>query len=106
MGSPERQARENHNWAKRTPGWIDYAFLGNTTNPTPISQVINDRAANDGSGVTYQAESEGGRARPDGVNLRWLVTFPNTDLSETLPFFCGDITPRPLRVRAVAPSPL
>jgi hypothetical protein len=37
----------------------------------------------------------GGRVRPDGAKLEWQTGRP---LSEDLPFLCGDITPRHLRV--------
>ncbi|TFK61487.1 hypothetical protein BDN72DRAFT_778127 [Pluteus cervinus] len=98
--SDERRERESHNWAKRAPGWIDWAFLGNTTYSTPISRISNDRASIDGSGVHYKRESNGGRTRPDGEVLRWVISQPRTTESGVLPFFCGDITPRPLRVPA------
>ncbi|KAL0059398.1 hypothetical protein AAF712_013839 [Marasmius tenuissimus] len=80
-GSPERLKRENHKWAGMPHGWIDYAFLGN-----------------DGSGDIYIPETRGGRERPDGQMVKWLLTSPITNKVATVPFFCGDVTDRLLRV--------
>lgn len=97
-GSPERLGRENHYWARKHPGWIDFALLGNGSRKIRISEIINNRAKRDGSGTVYDPEEDGGRERPDGVILKWLVTNPQQELRGTLPFFCGDVTPRKLRV--------
>ncbi|KAF8626264.1 hypothetical protein AX15_004939 [Amanita polypyramis BW_CC] len=97
--SPERQKREDHRWAKVAPGWIDYAFLGNGSQEERISTLINHRAVKEGSDVECPPEEKGGRTRNDGVQLEWLITAPrNLHVQELLPFFCGDITPRELRV--------
>ncbi|KAM6500935.1 Glyoxalase-like domain containing protein [Amanita muscaria] len=96
--SPERRKRENHTWANKAPGWIDYAFLGNGSQEDRISTLINDRAENEGSDVRYRAEVGGGRTRTDGIKLEWLITAPKDE--GLLPFFCGDVTPRDLRVPA------
>lgn len=107
IGSPERAKRESHRWAKAPLGWIDYAFLGNgSLEPgNRISDVINARASEDGSGATYLAEQEGGRVRPDGEVLKWVISAPKPpsagDEVGVLPFFCGDVTPRSLRVSLV-----
>lgn len=97
--SPERQRREAHAWASKSPGWIDYAFLGNGSQSTRISDIINARAKADGSGTVYLPEQSGGRTRPDGVVLKWLISAPKSHPRGALPFFCGDVTPRSLRVR-------
>lgn len=89
--------RDGHPWAVKPPGWIDYAFLGNGSHTRRISDIINKRAEEDASGVEYYGELDGGRERPDGQILKWLISFPKT--RGTLPFFCGDVTPRKLRVR-------
>lgn len=99
--SPERHKRESNRWASKSPGWIDYAFLGNST--TSISDIINKRAAEDGSGVEYLPEKKGGRERPDGKVLEWVISSPKSGL-EGVPFFCGDITPRKWRVPVEPPS--
>lgn len=52
--------------------------------------------------MVYSAETEGGRVRPDGQVLKWLISAPKPAGKEdevgVLPFFCGDVTPRSLRV--------
>lgn len=97
-GSPARIKRDTHPWANKPLGWIDYAFLGNGSHTIRISDIINDRAKKDGSGAFYEAEENGGRKRTDGKVVRWLISTPQENKG-TLPFFCGDITPRDLRVR-------
>jgi len=101
-GSEDRSRRESNPWASKLPGWIDYAFLG--TSPT-ISKIINSRAQEEGSSVKYLAEVPGGRETPTGRVLKWLITGPDptsnvedTAKNGSLPFFCGDITPREWRV--------
>ncbi|KAG9237076.1 hypothetical protein BJ875DRAFT_454838 [Amylocarpus encephaloides] len=56
-----------------------------------------------GSEVRYEKPVEGGRKRPDDVDVKWEVTFlslPDGASYQrgTLPFFCHDVTPRELRV--------
>ncbi|KAF8061733.1 glyoxalase-like domain-containing protein [Lyophyllum atratum] len=97
-GSPERQARDSHQWASKAPGWIDFAFLGNGSLTTRISDIINERSRKDGSGVVYAPEVASGRERPDGKVLEWVISAPGRDNRGTLPFFCGDVTPRDWRV--------
>ncbi|KAG5352655.1 hypothetical protein C0989_001277 [Termitomyces sp. Mn162] len=79
-GSSGRQARESHAWASKSPGWIDFAFLGNglLTGPNRVSNIINDRAKKEGSGVEYDPEIPGGRERPDGKVLKWVITSPGS----------------------------
>ncbi|GLB35554.1 putative glyoxalase-like domain containing protein [Lyophyllum shimeji] len=104
-GSPERHARDSHHWASKALGWIDFAFVGNGSLATRISDVINARARRDGSGAVYSPEVPGGRERTDGKVLKWLITAPEDDAKRgTLPFFCGDITPREWRVPVDPPS--
>ncbi|KAF8808023.1 hypothetical protein BYT27DRAFT_6599035 [Phlegmacium glaucopus] len=105
-GSEELRQRERHRWATRSPGWIDYAFLGNGSRSDSISEIINQRGREDGSGVFYEPEQEGGRQRPDGKVLKWIISFPRQDergITGT-PFFCGDVTPRYLRVPSEPPE--
>ena len=99
-GSPERSKREKHRWGAKHPGWVDFAFLGNGSQEVRISDIINNRATQNGSGSPlYLSETPGGRARPDGVILKWLITAPvDSENTGTLPFFCGDVTDRRLRV--------
>lgn len=102
-GSPARIKRDTHPWANKPLGWIDYAFLGNGLHTIRISDIINDRAKKDGSGAFYEAEENGGRKRTDGKVVRWLISTPQENKG-TLPFFCGDITPRDLRVPTKPPA--
>lgn len=54
-----------------------------------------DTAALQTRGLRVELRPPGGRARPDGRQLRWrMATFPDT----MTPFFIQDITPRSLRV--------
>jgi hypothetical protein len=95
--SPEHQKRKSHYWASKSPGWIDYAFLGDPT--TGISEIINKRVKKNGSGAEYLPEKKGGRERPDGKVLEWVIAGPGTGFDKgSVPFFCGDITPRGWRV--------
>ncbi|PPQ82381.1 hypothetical protein CVT25_008342 [Psilocybe cyanescens] len=103
-GTPERKQRDGHSWSKKSPGWIDFAFLGNGSLTNSISKAINERGRTEGSGALYSSEEEGGRVRPDGQSLKWLISAPQTLTRGTLPFFCGDVTPRGLRVPSEPPS--
>ena len=121
-GSAERTARETHAWASKVPGWIDYAFLGfGTSNPpapasspshdnvvggevgvdVELADLINERAASQGASTRYEKSVSGGRERTDGKVLKWRITAPDKDRHGrgVLPFFCGDVTGRELRVR-------
>jgi len=53
--------------------------------------------------VEYSPEKKGGRERPDGKVLEWLISSPESG-PEGVPFFCGDITPRKWRVPVEPPS--
>ncbi|KAG6902672.1 hypothetical protein C0995_013364 [Termitomyces sp. Mi166 len=104
-GSPGRVARESHRWASKSSGWIDFAFLGNglQTGTNCISNIINDRGKQEGSNVDYNPEVPGGRKRPDGKVLNWVISSPGSGVRGALPFFCGDVTPREWRVPSDPP---
>ncbi len=68
-------------------GIIDFALL-----PPSTAEVI---AAAKARGLDLQGPLDGGRLRPDGERLQWQTGRPHT---HDLPFLCGDITPRKLRV--------
>lgn len=107
--SPDRQKRDANPWSHKHPGWIDYAFLGASDPDVPIARIINERARLDGSGVEYEPEVTGGRVREDGKTMKWMITAPSEERRRgTLPFFCGDVTPREWRVsiRGVEDAPL
>ncbi|TFK34921.1 glyoxalase-like domain-containing protein [Crucibulum laeve] len=104
-GSPEREKRDANPWSHKPYGWIDYAFLGNGSHQESIAGIINERAKKDGSGAAYLQEQDGGRTRPDGEVLKWLISAPEQNQRRgTLPFFCGDVTPRTLRVPSDPPA--
>jgi catechol 2,3-dioxygenase-like lactoylglutathione lyase family enzyme len=89
----KKAAPEHRWWVKATnkatggEGLIDFALL-----PTDIEQDI---AAARKRGLDYQGPFPGGRLRPDGQAIKWQSGQPVT---ADLPFLCGDITPRSLRV--------
>nr|WKF61860.1 hypothetical protein HUO10_006392 [Paraburkholderia busanensis] len=68
-------------------GFVDFALL-------PHSVAATIEAAQE-RGVRYEGPIDGGRLRPDGARLAWQIGKP---LSSDLPFLCGDLTPRDLRV--------
>ena len=79
-----------HRWWRHTlvgEGLIDFALL-----PGAIKE---DVAAAKSRGLSLLGPIPGGRERPDGVRLAWQSAF--ADPTE-LPFLCGDVTPRELRV--------
>ncbi|KAJ3999686.1 glyoxalase-like domain-containing protein [Lentinula boryana] len=107
--SPERLARENHPWALKAPGWIDYSFLGINSETVHIFDIINSRAKEGGDDDLYGPEIPGGRKRPDGQVVKWVITPPRRPAEGIerrlpLPFFCGDVTPRNLRVPTDPPA--
>lgn len=68
-------------------GFITYALLpGNTE-----EDIVAARAR----GLDIRGPQPGGRLRPDGQRLQWQLGIPST---ADLPFLCGDVTPRDLRV--------
>lgn len=81
-----------HRWgghaARGHSGFIDFALL-------PLPDVGSVVAAAAARGLAYQGPSDGGRLRPDGERLAWQIGTPP---SAALPFLCGDVTPRALRV--------
>ena len=69
-------------------GLIDFALL-----PHDTAEVIADARARGLNSI--QGPLDGGRKRPDGVELKWTTARQAT---RDLPFLCGDVTPRALRV--------
>ncbi|TFY82029.1 hypothetical protein EWM64_g1980 [Hericium alpestre] len=98
--SPQRAKRDSHQWARQVPGWVAFSFLGAPSASPSISAIINSRAERDGRDVRYASEVAGGRRRGDGVELKWEITAPEKWQEKTtqVPFFCGDVTSRSLRV--------
>jgi catechol 2,3-dioxygenase-like lactoylglutathione lyase family enzyme len=81
-----------HRWSRANDpgieGFVDFALL-----PSSVGQVVDAARSR---GLMYSGPIEGGRVRPDGERLAWQIGTPPT---ADLPFLCGDITPRALRVR-------
>jgi catechol 2,3-dioxygenase-like lactoylglutathione lyase family enzyme len=85
----KRKAPEHRWWrhAASGEGLIDWALL-----PDAIAEDI---ALARQQGVTLDGPIAGGRLRPDGQQIAWEMGIPHTP---DLPFLCGDVTPRHLRV--------
>jgi len=80
-------ARGKHSWApvaERGGGWADFALRSN--------DVAEDAVAL--ADLVARPPEEGGRTRPDGVQLVWRVA----RLEKPLPFLIEDVTARELRV--------
>ncbi|KZV68078.1 hypothetical protein PENSPDRAFT_582933 [Peniophora sp. CONT] len=102
-GTPEYIARISHQWAnKPAGGLVAYSFAGAPSATPSLAQIINGRLENTGSTYRYQDPVEGGRTRPDGVEMRWVLVKPTAWEKQVdgmgRPFFCGDITAREIRV--------
>ncbi|GAA5841065.1 hypothetical protein JCM9279_000528 [Rhodotorula babjevae] len=83
--STSTSARDEHWWGRKLAGIIDYAL----TSPSPPSSFP----------AAYDPPCAGGRTRPDGAAVEWLVTFPSHAFERgAVPFWCHDVTPRALRV--------
>lgn len=86
-----RQAAPDVRWwqvlSKAGEGFVDFALLPENTE--------RDVAAARGRGLDLDGPSAGGRLRLDGARLDWQIVRPKTT---DLPFWCGDVTPRNLRV--------
>lgn len=72
---------------KHGEGLVDFAFF-----PSRISSAITQAEA---GGVQYRGPIDGSRIKPTGEHVQWQLGWPASD---ALPFLCGDITPRALRV--------
>ncbi|WP_219219408.1 VOC family protein [Variovorax boronicumulans] len=68
-------------------GIIDFALL-----PRSVADTVAQAGQR---GLVLDGPLEGGRLRPDGERLHWQTARPP---STDLPFLCGDVTPRALRV--------
>lgn len=80
-----------HRWARfAAAGWS--GFVDWALRPEDVDSMVRNARA---CGVDYSDPLDGGRLRPDGERLRWQIGTPPTP---DLPFFCGDLTPRSLRV--------
>ncbi len=86
-----RQPSPHERWwqllQRHGEGIVDFALL-----PRNTAITVADAKAR---GLTLEGPLDGGRVRPDGERLRWQTARPST---ADLPFLCGDLTPRVLRV--------
>jgi hypothetical protein len=85
-----RREAPAHRWWRHTeagPGLIDFALLPGA--------IESDVAAAKTRGLPMNGPFAGGRERPDGVRLEWQIA--SAEAAE-LPFLCGDVTERHLRV--------
>lgn len=79
-----------HRWWRHRAageGLIDFALL-----PLETEGAVGAAQAR---GLHMQGPFDGGRERPDGARLQWQTAFAD---APELPFLCGDVTPRDLRV--------
>jgi catechol 2,3-dioxygenase-like lactoylglutathione lyase family enzyme len=86
-----RQAAPDNRWwqvlTSAGEGVVDFAVL-----PENTERDFRDAQAR---GLDVEGPMPGGRLRPDGARLDWQIVRPATT---DLPFWCGDVTPRELRV--------
>ncbi|MBO9100919.1 MULTISPECIES: VOC family protein [unclassified Rhizobium] len=73
--------------AEAGEGFVDFALAPDDTQ----AGIAAARAR----GLSLTEPAAGGRVRPDGVRLDWQIVRPET---RDLPFWCGDVTARDLRV--------
>lgn len=74
-------------------GWKDWC-LTNASSPEENFEKLKE---------SHGEPVRGGRKRPDGVDVKWAVTFPKgekggQEVRGRVPFFCHDITERGVRV--------
>lgn len=98
----QEEGRERHRWGRRSEGHIvDWA---NTLHSEEDLETIRSRVGAAKTGITYTSPNAGGRIRPDGTELKWIISSPVLDegkggfVGGEAPFWCLDRTPRDLRV--------
>lgn len=85
---PATQERWYNTLQAHGEGLVDFALL-----PEDTVTALNDARAR--GLLTLHGPVDGGRVRPDGERLQWQSARHETP---DVPFLCGDITPRRLRV--------
>jgi len=85
-GPAERWYNEH---AKHGDGLMDFALV-----PEDTARAIEAAKAR---GLALDGPLDGGRVRPDGTPVKWQT---GRQATFDLPFLCGDVTPRELRVPA------
>ncbi len=76
-------------WQAPMEGLVDFALLP--------GDIQRDAALARQRGLSIDGPYPGGRTRPDGREVRWQLGIPR---SYDVPFLCGDVTDRALRVPA------
>lgn len=85
---PDPGMRWSDVYHREGEGYVDHALL-----PADIAKVVSGAQAR---GLDIEDPIPGGRNRPDGERLEWQTArSPKPDV----PFLCGDVTPRGLRVQ-------
>lgn len=83
-GPAERWYNEH---AKHGDGLMDFALL-----PEEVPRAVAEAKSR---GLALSGPIDGGRVRPDGRQVKWQT---GRQATWDLPFLCGDVTPRDLRV--------
>jgi catechol 2,3-dioxygenase-like lactoylglutathione lyase family enzyme len=84
---PNPAERWNVEHLKHGDGFMDFALI-----PDDVPRAV---ALARVRGLAVSGPTDGGRVRPDGEELKWQTARQSTF---DLPFLCGDVTPRELRV--------
>jgi hypothetical protein len=87
--SPDAGERWNVEHARHGDGFMDFALI-----PEDVPLAAFEAKSR---GLALNGPIDGGRVRPDGKELKWQTARQATF---DLPFLCGDVTPRELRVPA------
>jgi catechol 2,3-dioxygenase-like lactoylglutathione lyase family enzyme len=77
------------------PFYRDQGFEGLVTFALLPTDIASDVEAARQRGLEIDGPRPGGRVRPDGQRVEWQTARAHTP---DLPFLCGDVTPRELRV--------
>ena len=85
---PDPDDRWSRVFERSGEGFVDFALL-----PGDIDLEVS---AAQGRGLDIHAPVPGSRLRPDGRQLAWKTA---RSARSDIPFLCGDVTPRALRVR-------
>lgn len=100
----KEEERTSHRWGARRSGHIvDWA---NTLHSEHDLNTIRSRIEAAGIGIRYTSPTPGGRIKPDGSELKWIISSPYLDKAPGIndfvggeaPFWCLDRTPRENRV--------
>ncbi|KAG8165488.1 hypothetical protein KVR01_004040 [Diaporthe batatas] len=102
----KEEERKSHRWGARRSGHIiDWAT---TLHEEDDLDTIRERVKIARTGIQYTSPTPGGRIKPDGTELKWIISSPFFELDKAAgvdefvggeaPFWCLDRTPRENRV--------